>query len=428
MLVELSTHVFGTEIVRAVLDVDDIHPLTTAASDPSTFELLDLAVALYVLDRSVRVRVGRIRRSFALHLPVADVVRWRRIIPLVGEWYEALTGDAVEVVPIERGAAVGEHHRRESNFGFEGGVDVIGLLSEGLDSLCGADGVIHRDERIALASVITNPKRSSQIDTIKTALAAAHDGELLHYALATRLRRRRKVREKSQRSRTVLALITGMTIAHALGAGRVECYENGFGLLNLPVPDLQYGPMSSQVLNPRHLPLWDRLSRAFFGPTIEIVFPNRYRTKAEMVSRLSEPGRRLVSQTSSCDRLLRLPEGVIHCGTCGSCRYRQLSVALCGASINDVPYAYQHVGDGPDAELVLRYHARMLGIALSQPNAWDALVRLHPEISTLPFSEDGRGDKRESDDGRRNRIRQGTLDVLRRHVEELQQWEAVHAA
>jgi hypothetical protein len=426
--VEVSTDVFGTDAVRALLDVDDIHPLTTAASEPSTFELLDLAVALYVLDRSVQLRVAQVRRSFVLRLPVSDVIRWRRIVPLVGEWYEALTGDVVEVVPVDRGAAVGDHHRRASNFGFERGIDVVGLLSEGLDSLCGADGIARREERIALASVITNPKRSSQLETIKAALAAAHQRDLPHYALATRLRRQHKVREKSQRSRTVLALVTGMTIAHALGARRVECYENGFGLLNLPVPDLQYGSMSSQVLSPRHLPLWDRLSRAFFGPTIEVHFPNRYRTKAEMVRDLSEAGKRLVRQTSSCDRLLRLPDGILHCGTCGSCRYRQLAVALSGAVISDVPYAYRQVGKGPDTELVLRYHARMLGAALSQPDAWDALVRLQPEISNLPFSDDGRADKCRSENERRFRIRAGTLDVLRRHLDELQRWDAVRAA
>jgi hypothetical protein len=426
LLIEVATSAFATDRVRTLLDVNEIHPLTPMAADPALFEWLDLAVALYTLDRSVRIRAGQMGRVFELRLPVADVRSWRRHAPLVTEWYEALTGDLVELVPVERGAQA-DHHRRPVNLGLDAGADVVGLLSDGLDSLCGADAALRRGDRLALASVITNPLRRATIAKVTSVLERQLGATLPRYALATRMRRLGKG-EKSQRSRTVLALVTGLTVARALGAYHVDCYENGFGLLNLPVPDLQYGSMSSQVLNPRHLPLWDRMTRAFFGETIEIRYPNRFRTKAEMVRELSEIARVAARCTSSCDRPLRLPHGVFQCGTCGSCRYRQLAVACAEVPIEDVPYAYQHVGDGPDAERVLRYHAELLAGALAQAEPWPALVALQPELAAVPRSDDGRVGTFADDAHPRRAIESETVALLHRHVDEVRRWSAVHAA
>lgn len=424
LIVEISTEAFGCDAVRTLADVSDIHPLREAATDPSTFELLDAVLALYTLDRSVRIRSGQIRRNFGLRLPVADTRRWGDLGPLLSEWFEALTGDAVEISTIQSGTAIADHHRRQRNFEFENGVDVVGLLSEGLDSLCGSDAARGRNVRIALASVITNPTRSNQISAMLAGI-----GDPRHYSLRTNLCRKRIVRERSQRSRTVLALVTGMTVAHIVGAHRVECYENGFGMLNLPVPDLQYGAMSSQVLSPRHLPLWDRVARAMFGRTIMLDYPNRLLTKAEMVSGLSHEAQWLVAKTSSCDRLQRIKGGgVLHCGTCCSCRYRQLAIASSGSSMPDVPYAHRNVGTGPDAELVLRYRARLLAEALYGDDPWGALVRLQPELATVTLSDDGRDAVGESAEARRRRLCDGTVELLRRHVAEVQSWQAVRAA
>jgi hypothetical protein len=416
---------FADNLVRALLNVDELHPLTTKATAPDLFELLDLCVGFYALDRSVKRSPTSWVRHFEIEHPVADVAKWTQHAPLLREWFSALTDDIVEVLPIPlQQNARPLHHERQANLNLDDGVDVVGLLSDGLDSLCGLDAALRRPARLAVASVITNPLRGSRIRRVIDGLAG-HGRHYAHHVVKTNLNQERKVREKSQRSRTVLAVVTGMTVAQALGAMAVESYENGIGVMNLPVPDLQYGAMSSQVLNPVHLPLWDRVSRAFFGRTIEVRYPNLHATKSQMVAGLSMVARRCVPLTSSCDGAQRQGgRGVTDCGTCSSCRFRQLAIVCSGVPITDVAYAGLRTGNGPNAMRVLTYHGELLQEALRQPDQWTALVHLHPELADLPAAQDGRlrALSYAALNEHHQRTRALTIDILKRHVAELASW------
>jgi hypothetical protein len=424
LIVEIDADVFGHSQVRARFDASNLHPLTHAATDPSLFELLDLCVAYYALDRSTRRPNNGFARRFTIRLPVADASRWQQHRDLLTELFLATTGDLVEVIPLQRNLD-GDHHRRPPVLPLDQGVDSVALLSDGLDSLCGADA-ISRDpsKRFAFASVVTTHTRLNRMNAV-VHLAERQSGRTLsHHTVVTRLTQQIKVKEKTQRSRTVLAIVTGMTVAALLKAKRVECSENGFGLLNLPIPDLQYGAMASQVLQPSHLPLWDRLSRAFFGETIELYYPNRYRTKAQMVQNLSKDAMSLVRTTSSCDSEYRKKGvGVLHCGLCGSCRIRRRAIARSPIIVPDAVYAEQRMNRrDPDALLCLRYHAGLLDKALSARDPWEELVRLQPELALLPYSDDRRVHLPEREMASyREQIQTRTMALLRRHVSELQE-------
>ncbi len=429
MLLEVTRAPFDVNEVRARLDVRDLHPFTASSSDPALFELLDFCIALYAVDRSLRRPTDGWSRRFVLEYPVHNLALWRRHAPLIREWLRALTGDDVIVKPMSR-ALTGVHHRREPALPLDDGADVVGLLSDGLDSLCGVDAAVRNpSQRLALASVITNPLRRKRIAGVVNFIHGVSP-LIAHHTITTKLYQQRKVKEKTQRSRTVLAIALGMTVASALGAGVVESYENGYGILNPPIPDMQYGSMSSQVLQPSHLPLWDQISRAFFDRTIQLEFPNRFRTKAEMVRDLSREATHLVAATQSCDAQFRKKRiGLLHCGTCGSCRFRQLALAQSGRHITDTRYADQRMNDEPDAVARFVYHAALLEQALEQANPWDAVIRLQPEMRGVPYSDDDRL-KAQSMQERlacQHDLREGTLDLLGRHVREVKAW-AAHAA
>jgi hypothetical protein len=416
--------------LNALLNLERLHPLTLRTGDPILFELLDFCVALHALDRSVRRPINGWARHFIIHFPGRDIGLWRRNAPLIHEWLLALTGDIVEVIPTDR-QEHGAHHDRPLTLPLAEPVDVVGLVSDGLDSLCGVDAAAREgSRRMALATVVTSGTRMRRIVQVIEYASRVTGYGVPHLCVSTKLYRKKKVKEKTQRSRTVLALVAGITSAAVLGASTVESFENGYGTLNLPIPDLQYGAMVTQVLQPRFLPLWDRISRAFFDQTIHVRYPNRYKTKAQMLAELSEDAVYLVRETSfSCDSEFRVPKGpVLHCGFCGSCRYRQLSIALCGRYIADAPYAWRRMAKKePDALLRFLYHAELLESALAQPDPWAALLDLQPELYGVAEAEDLRAPAGMLEQWRAD-ARDGTLQLLRQHVAEIAGWGIVDAA
>jgi 7-cyano-7-deazaguanine synthase in queuosine biosynthesis len=429
--VDVDRDDFGSPSIIARFDARQLHPFTTEASDPTLFELLDLCVAYYALDRFVKRPMNGFGRTFVLRYPVRSPELWRRNVPLVRQWLLALTDDDVEVVPVPWRDA-GDHHDRMQSLSLTEPVEAVGLLSDGLDSLCGLDAALQESRRMAWVSVISGHRRK-RISAMMELGSESEIAAIDHYMIRLRLKRGNKAKEKTQRSRTVLAVAMGMTLAHALGSDTVECYENGFGLLNLPVPDLQYGGMSSQVLQPGHLPLWDQISRAFFGRTIEVRYPNRFRTKGEMLKSLSPAALALVRETFSCDAGYRQAKRrVFHCGTCGSCRIRQLSIASARIESFDAHYAYvSRKGDALEYAALLRYHAGLLDAALRSEDPWLALNRLQSSIAIVPHSDDLRVAARASQDIQHHRefLQLQTLELLRRHVAELNTWRPLdHAA
>jgi hypothetical protein len=428
--VGVDTDPFGGREIIAQFDARRLHPFTAQASDPHLFDLLDFCVALNALDRFSRRPQDGWTRRFLLRMPVSDPQLWKRSSSLISEWIYALTNDEVEVIPVARGID-GKHHRRSPNLTLDEPVDKIGLVSDGLDSLCGVDAASRStDCRYAWASVVAG-NRGPRIRRIIDLYATLAKGPVKHVTINLKIKNGNKAREKTQRSRTVTAIVMGFTAAYAMGARFVECYENGIGLLNLPVPDLQYGAMSTQVLHPKHLPLWDRISLAFFGRTIQLSFPNRFRTKSEMIRDLSPAASELLPRTFSCDAEARVKKKhVVHCGTCGSCRFRQLAVFDAG-HFSDAKYAYTVRRENKiDAGRLLHYHAGLLSEALLGDDPWHVLCRLQPELCGVEYSDDDRlsNSNRESLRSHQESLRRQTMDLIRKHADSVSRWEEPHRA
>lgn len=409
---------FGALELVANINARSLHPFCDRANHDWLFELVDFVSAYYALDRfTARPRNGWCR-PFTIEYPVrADRVDvWRFNAPLIKEWLLALTGDIVDVVPMPwEGDALRYDHLVLQ---LDGKVDAVGLISDGLDSLCGLDVAARFDRNMAWASVFAGHK-GKRIREMIGAVAPSHAHH--HYHMTMDLANGNEDKEQTQRSRTVLAIVMGMTLAYALESPAVECYENGMGLLNLSIPDLQFSGMSSQVLNPSHLPLWDRVSRAFFEQTIELRFPNRFRTKGEMLKLLSQNALERIESSFSCDAEERVKDkGVLHCGTCGSCRVRQLALDSAGLVEYDADYAGVRRDPHVNTERLMRYHASLLAEALASGDPWRSLCRMQRELRNVPFSDERRVTHEASE-----YLRQKTMDLLRRHVLEIGRWTAI---
>jgi hypothetical protein len=189
--------------------------------------------------------------------------------------------------------------------------------------------------------------------------------------------------------------------------------------------------MSTQVLNPAYLPIWDRVARAFFARKIELRYPNRFLTKAEMIRRTSPIGKGLIRGTFSCDAEVRKKGStVFHCGTCGSCWTRRLAAFTADAQGYDAAYAEEKRPPYINVDRLAGYQVELWREALSSANPWEALLLLQPELRDVPFSDRLRlsGRTRAECEIHEILLKDRTLDLMRRHIRDVLAYRAANVA
>jgi hypothetical protein len=401
-----------------------LRPFTEAAAEaPHLTELLEFFLAYYSADR-LALRSHQIwSRNFVIRFPVTDVAKWRSISSDLAKLVRQSTGDQVDLEFTPRKTNERHPDYRATHFELEEprATSVV-LLSDGLDSLCGAFEHLQQrqHERVAFVSLVTNNRKGARIHTVREALRRLRPRDVAFTEASLHLcdPPRADEQERTQRSRTMLAIAAGLTVAAAYRASEVSVSENGMGILNLPVPGLQLAHHSSQVLHPTNLRLWKRVAVQILGPLAgRIDYPNRFRTKAQMCLELPQDAHPLIRSTSSCDRPDRYDKND-SCGRCGSCIVRKLALSGAGLSAHDIAYsgrpASMRRGDF-DAVLVQRHHAAAIDKALTEFDPWAALLRSHPTLHHL-FSEESSENV--------DHLRSSTLALLRRHVDEVFAYES----
>lgn len=396
----------------------DLRPFTDAAvAVPHLTELLQFFLAYYAADRLVKRSRRLWARRFIIDFPVTDVGKWKSTEEDLIKLIRRSTGDDVVLQLAER--AGHERHLDDRIIHFtleEPRPTSVVLLSDGLDSLCGAFQHLKArpQERIAFVSLVTNSRKGARIKKVREALAAARPNDVTFRQAELHLcdPPRAQDQEQTQRSRTMLAIVAGLTVAAAYEARNVNVSENGLGILNLPVPGLQLVHHSSQVLHPANVPLWKRVAKALLGGG-EVIYPNRFRTKVEMCADLPEIAHFLIEHTSSCDRPDFYDEND-SCGWCGSCIVRKMSLALSRLRQFDLKYSgrpndQRRAPDFPPAT-VQHYHAQLISEALAQRDPWTALLDRHPTLRMVADDE-GRDDA--------PHLKSSTLALLQRHVKEV---------
>ena len=385
-----------------------LRPFTTAASIPQT-ELLELMLGVYTVDRLVPRNKRGWRRRLELRFPVLSLDRWSAVRTALEELLASCMGDDVVLHLRHRKDGATHADARAQAFALEPPAPVaVGLLSDGLDSLCGAAHALSSDPgRFAFVSVLTNSRRKRRVADIRTNLKHVFGDRIEYRDLDVHIKGAPPKQERTQRSRTLLAVTAGITVAAGYGASQVEVYENGMGILNLPVPGLQMPHESSQVLHPRNLDLWRRAVEPLLG-SIRVAYPNRWLTKTQLCQRLPATLRNSIRATSSCDSPQRR-DAHADCGVCGSCTMRR--IALQGAGLASHDLVYSSAPPAPSdfaASDVFPYHVDLLARALASKDPWPELVRLQP---TLSSSVQGFDDPTE-----RAHAVDATIQLLRRHV------------
>ncbi|MGA8576044.1 MAG: hypothetical protein WB609_10265 [Candidatus Cybelea sp.] len=384
-------------------------PLTQLAAAPQIMELFEFMLTWYAADRLTPRTKHSWARKFVIEFPVWRLCEWNAIKRDLEEIIRRSTGDYVTIVPFKRPRRW-YHRDSELRFSLESPLPVsVVLLSDGLDSLCGAYGALKNPvERPAFVSISTNTRKGARLNRLAGGLQSAYGDRPIFHRIEMNLVKAPRKAERTQRSRTMLAIAAGLTVAAAYGSPVMRISENGMGILNLPIPWLQGPHESSQVLHPVNLQLWEHVSNTLVNGAI-IEYPNRFKTKAQMLRELPPEAHALIGYTSSCDspqRRDRYPD----CGVCGSCTVRRLSLKVASLAEFDVRYTSVPPRKRTyDARRLLEDQRERLSEALLQRDPWLALVKAQPTLANIVV--DGSA-------GAHQTIL-STIELLKEHVKEL---------
>jgi hypothetical protein len=206
-------------------------------------DLLRIIAGAYLADRSERRSNLLLRRELAVVAHVEHPDTWiQTTLNITVDLLHWLTGDTwhLQIVP-----AKAPTRRPPAKLP---AVDVVHLLSGGLDSLCGALLQIgdvetavyvgHRDP--------SNAGRRAQHLVEQAIRERRNDADYLRLAL----RPTADVKEATPRTRSLLFMALGISVASGRGTGRVIMPENGFTSINPPLEPSRGGPLTTRSTHP----------------------------------------------------------------------------------------------------------------------------------------------------------------------------------
>jgi len=335
-------------------------------------DLLHLAFSVYSAD----LQIPRSQfqdawtRELILHLPVSDPDRWTELTPLLSRLLMFLTGDVWEIRPRKIGAFEPPKPERPKPPTIQRAVERVALFSGGLDSLVGAIDFLEKGETVALAghygAGMTNGFQQRVLGSLRTTYGE-RAAEFMFYAQPPKHKREG---EASMRSRSLLFLSLGISVASALGAGQpLTVSENGLISLNVPLTNPRTGSLSTRTTHPHFLRLFRELLTGL-ELRHEIQTPYRFQTKGEMVTNASNTTvlAEAAKLSMSCSHTEagryqgRTPGN--HCGYCVPCIIRR--AAMNAAGLEDAPYDIDVLTSPPDATTETGADLRAFQMALER--------------------------------------------------------------
>jgi len=306
---------------------DLLDVLPTLAAD-----LLRVALAVYAVDRLQRrqSRTAGGCRNIHLDVGVTEPDFWEdsattrpltQALRLLGSDEWILRFHNVEPSKRPLGLKFQKNHR-------------ICLYSTGLDSAAGLAKRL-RDAREPVTAVTVwhqahqGRRALHQLKAIATRYDVRVDPVLIRTALVKPPVFREQ--ERTQRTRTFLFGAIAGAVACVDTASVVEMYENGVGIINLPLMHgMAVGPRSTKSSHPQCLRLMSEIVSRVAQRPIEFVLPHVERTKAELVRTLVEDG--LVDVAHDTVSCVRYPvrSKAKQCGVCPACLGRRQAMIVGG--------------------------------------------------------------------------------------------------
>lgn len=296
-------------------------------------DVLRLAAGVYMADR-LTVRPGTWTRTISLSVPVRHPDTWHpEIEPLSGA-LGFLSGDEWVIQPIE------SNESETSPAVPDDAVDAVCLFSGGLDSLTGAVDLLADGKKVCLVSHYEGGQAPSAQEDLRRQLAGTYGEDRVAFRRlflrpaapsAGQARPLPKYRESSTRSRSILFLAAGLTVAAGYGPDiPLFIPENGFIGINVPLTEARSGSFSTRTTHPYFMKALGEVIAAI-GISNPIVNPFRHMTKGEILSncRNTETLRTLASRTVSCahpeaPRYAKRKQG--NCGYCFPCLIRRAAM------------------------------------------------------------------------------------------------------
>jgi 7-cyano-7-deazaguanine synthase in queuosine biosynthesis len=309
--------------------------------DPIALDLVRLAIAVYVVDRTAS-RPRDWQRDLVVDVPVSDVTAWNDRAAGLAGLLDFMTGDRWEFVfradPGARprlGAANQEYDR-------------VCLFSGGADSFVGAARSRQEVERLLLVGHHDSKAvLGVQNRAIRNLMRLA--GHQAWYRFVQVARRREQIvtgerfgTESTSRTRSFLFMALGLAAAHSSHARTLWVPENGWVSINPPVTGERRGALSTRTTHPG---LLDELVGMVQSVGIDATIENPWQTstKGEVLSWFranaavdDDAVSAILSATHSCARSNAQYEGfspLTHCGVCFACLVRR--AAFVAAEIPD---------------------------------------------------------------------------------------------
>lgn len=308
---------------------------------PKVSDLLAIAAAVYSIDRLVKRSYQSALRGpgRVLHVRARVAVPsfWAEQAELLREVLAVLSGDQW-TFEFEQGRVP---QWQSSMLKVQ---DTICLYSGGLDSLAGlACRLAETEGCITSVTMLHVGRQRARVKAHIDGLNAHFGTRVFPVLVPMALIKPPRLddQELSQRCRGFIFASLGIGAAAALGAKRIEVYENGVGALNVPLMfGMSVGGRTTKGCHPRFMQLMSQLASAVLNREVSFVLPHEFRTKGELVSVLRPRNlQALAVKSFSCihtsPRVAGEPK---HCGFCPACIGRRQAFLAGGVEDESVGY------------------------------------------------------------------------------------------
>lgn len=407
------------------------------ALPPELADLIDIAIAVYVVDRLAPRRPAHAdlyhthwTRRFQVRLPLRVPGPW--INPELGgrlrRLLRSLTEDIWEFEFSTRSGGLRPSETMSPLLRTQPVEPVtVGLFSGGLDSLAGAchELLDPAGGTLFLVSGRTNLRLGARQDLLTQQLRLKTHRDVRPLVIEFGLRDRRGKQdgdEPSQRSRGFIFPLLAAVAAILAGASEIQVYEPGVGAINLPYTDAQLGAQATRATDPRTLFALSEFITMATGRPLSVRGPNLFATKAELCQSIPAMGvSDLAKETVSCDSVSLRVKDHTHCGLCTSCLLRRQG--LHNAGLGDLDRGCNIYKDdvlaGPGAVRheklfylrAMDHQERKLEHLLATMNPWQELGRAYPQLVEIAFTLDAAGQPRQT-------VGSQIVDLYRRYCAE----------
>jgi 7-cyano-7-deazaguanine synthase in queuosine biosynthesis len=305
-------------------DINRLTSLFPSEIPAVVLDFVEIGVATYAIDKLVSREINIVgdddrdrldTRNIKIQIPVLDSrFSTERVEQLYSQMVSHLTRDVIEYDFIHTGST-----QRETQGARDKDLDVISLLSDGIDS---AGGIYYNQRRADDVQYLTVEYSGVTSTTEKHAdIAGVADHSIQRVKSPSN-------REQTQFSRGLLHLSFAVAAAIRGGASHIRSFENGIMDQFLVLSD---GWQTTRTVSPFFLLVFNNILSEILNQEIVVENPFQNLTKTEVVNLIEDTD--LVRSTVSCPHSNFFSAS--NCGLCVPCLLRTTSIIK---SNHDIDY------------------------------------------------------------------------------------------